>query len=185
MQFRYYRMRKVLQELDRIYFQPLFHKKCRFLMKSNRPPPIRLRKRRPCKKPEQPSLKGKSSCRQNTKSNNKAFGEEIQIQIPTQTLSQSKITIQYVNEIPLSKTQSSSSINTVKVKIPEELSRKKRRKGGQELVEPKQARLKVSRKLRLWLKKRQIIIIRRKMVNRRLKFQKLVTKFSTRLLRWR
>lgn len=39
-------MRKVMQELDRIYFQPLFHKKSRFLLQTKRNPKQKTRKRR-------------------------------------------------------------------------------------------------------------------------------------------
>ncbi|KNC23776.1 hypothetical protein FF38_13833 [Lucilia cuprina] len=136
---RYSRMRKIMQTLDRIYFQPLFHKKLRFLLKTKRSN-IKKRKR---------------------KLNQKSLNES-EIQNSDMV---NKISLQYVKHLENNK--SSTSIQTLRpqdqiIDKQAKHSNKKRLKSvAQDLA--KKPVVKVSRKLRLWLQKRQIFIIRRKM----------------------
>lgn len=184
-------MRKVMLQLDRIYFQPLFHKKCQFLLKSRRPPPppplLRMRKGRLNKRLEKP-LKVKVNSKANT-SQIKFSREEIAIRNPVkrnlsnQGMEGSKISLQNVKDMPLSRVASSSSLKTLREGIPQNEFCKRRSKVGSDIV-PLKPRLKVSRKLRLWLEKRKIIIFRRKMVNTRLKCHRHKANTRTQLLKW-
>ncbi|XP_075156266.1 nna1 carboxypeptidase isoform X2 [Haematobia irritans] len=164
--FRYSRMRKVMQELDRIYFQPLFHKKSQFLLKSRRPHPIRIRKVGYSKK----SL-GKSKSKEmiikqipiRKIDNEESKLSKNSLDMNVSSLSNhsgesSQITLQYVKEVSLLNAESLISVNTITEVQPRNIRRCKKR---QEIL-PSKTRLKVSRKLRLWLEKRQIIIFRRK-----------------------
>ncbi|XP_058978077.1 cytosolic carboxypeptidase Nna1 isoform X3 [Musca domestica] len=164
--FKYSRMRKIMQELDRIYFQPLFHKKCQFLQKSRRPtPPVIIRSRPKIKNNLKMPLKSKSKINIKQKPFHSKIRRNDNLSTsPSQsTLTNSKITLQCVR--PISDSASSSSLNTLKGGNSQgELVKKKRRKGGHcRPMANAKPRLKVSRALRLWLEKRQIIIIRRKL----------------------
>ncbi|XP_073832558.1 nna1 carboxypeptidase isoform X3 [Musca autumnalis] len=164
--FRFCRMRKVMQELDRIYFQPLFHKKCQFLLKSKRPPPLRIRRPKIKHNLKDP-LKSKLSIKKK-QSQHQINRKEVTISESfhsqaEQSATQSSVTLQCVRQISDSGS-SSSSLNTLKGDNSQaRIAAKKRFKGGQCLRLPAKPRLKVSRKLRLWLEKRQIVIIRRKL----------------------
>lgn len=146
-------MRKIMQELDRIYFKPLFHKKCQFLLKNNQ---VLVKKRKRKLSKMVMDLKNNQDLRQKCK-NDKV----------------NQITLRYIdNDSNLRKSKSSVSIKTLKP-LDEEETRtlkakylfKKRIKVGQDLL-LKKPKVKISRKLRLWLVKRQIFILRRKLVNK-------------------
>lgn len=169
-------MRKIMQELDRIYFQPLFHKKCQFLQKSRRPtPPVIIRSRPKIKNKLKMPLKSKSKINIKQKPFHSKIRRNDDLSTSPSlhsqsTLTNSKITLQCVR--PISDSASSSSLNTLKGGNSQgKLVKKKRRKGDHcRPMANAKPRLKVSRALRLWLEKRQIIIIRRKLVNKRFKF---------------
>ncbi|XP_065365462.1 uncharacterized protein LOC135958483 [Calliphora vicina] len=154
--FRYSRMRKIMQELDRIYFQPLFHKKFRFLLKAKRST-IKKRKRK---------LNKIAMDLSSTTMESQTLREKQNSSIINQ------ITLQYVRNF--GKCESSTSIQTLR---PQEQDignkskhfNKKRLKAVGPDLEKKRL-VKVSRKLRLWLKKRKIFIVRRKLPHR-LKFR--------------
>lgn len=145
-------MRKIMQELDRIYFQPLFRKRCRFLLKNNQ-------------------FTGKKHKRK--------FNKIVDNLGSKQDLLEECKTLRYVgNNSNFRNIKSSTSIETLKAFERENTVLKakhvykKHLKGVQNLV-LKKPKVKLSRKLRLWLIKRQIFILKRKLVN---KTQNLITK---------
>lgn len=150
-------MRKTMQELDRIYFQPVFHKKCQFLIKINNNNTAKKRKRK-----------------LNQIARNLSF-ETNNFRILTEkpnSGARNKISLQYVNVGANSYAANCESFSSTHTLRPQEhvVNKKKkhfirkRKRGGQELN--KKPLVKVSRKFRLWLKKRQIFIVRQKLVNR-------------------
>ncbi|KAM7348742.1 nna1 carboxypeptidase isoform 3-T3 [Cochliomyia hominivorax] len=157
--FRYRRMRKIMQELDRIYFQPLFHKKCKFLLKASRRNPFKKQKRKLNKKVK------------DLEANSQVSKEVSETNSQDSQSPKEEINLRYVRDIKRS--CSSTSIKTLR---PQQEFRnrnsnfyfKKRKKGGEDLDQ--KPHVKVSRKLRLWLTKRQIFILRRKLPHR-LKFR--------------
>ena len=162
-----------MQELDRIYFQPLFHKKCQLLLKVKRSP-FKKRKRK---------LKKIPSVTRVTPNSKSSVTSRLDKNCQTpQSVQSSKVILRYVNPQNNKNTSTSnissisniSSNATIVPKSPSEtlsisqgskIITKKRQKAGQEAV--KKPLVKVPRKLRLWLNKRQIFIIRRKLVNRK------------------
>ena len=162
-----------MQELDRIYFQPLFHKKCQLLLKVKRSP-FKKRKRK---------LKKIPSATRLTPNSNRSVISRLDNNCQTpQNIQSSKVILRYVNpqkdkNTSTSNISSVSNISSNATIVPKNPSvnlsisqgskiiAKKRQKAGQEAV--KKPHVKVSRKLRLWLNKRQIFIIRRKLVNRK------------------
>lgn len=166
-----------MQELDRIYFQPLFHKKCQFLVKSRKSHPAPGK--RGVNKKQKVPLNAKISSAKKFRPCQKLSAEDNANHFNSAKIIESNITLQYIENEPLSQATSCSSMNS---QFP---SCRKHRKMAKKLLAIK-PRFKVSRKLRLWLEKRQIMIIRRKRVNRKFKIQqKQAKKIRPQLLKWR
>lgn len=152
-----------MQELDRIYFQPLFRKKCQLILKV---------KRAPFKKHKRKLKKNCSGTRLTQNSNTSVTSRFDNICHGSQSTQLSKVTLRYVNSQKNRNPSNISSNVTIVPKHPSETlgvsqeaksTSKKRFKSGQE--SEKKTLIKVSRNLRLWLQKRQIHILRRKLVN--------------------